>query len=108
MLSPIDVNNEIIVASKQKGCIDITPNQTYQAGCRFYLDAKKLADNGLLLRDGQHIKVRNEIQLDKYLIWYSTAERIGLLVETTPKEFFEQSNRKFGEIYAKYILPQEK
>lgn len=108
MLSPIDVNNEIIVASKQKGCIDITLNQTYQAGCRFYLDAKKLADDGLLLRDGQHIKVRNEIQLDKYLIWYSTAERIGLPFETTPKEFFEQSNRKFGEIYAKFILPQEK
>lgn len=102
MLSLIDVNNEIIVASKQKGCIYISPNQTYRAGCRFYLDAKKLADDGLLLRDGQHIKVRNEIQLDKYLIWYSTAERIGLLVETTPKEFFEQSNRKFGEIYAKY------
>lgn len=102
MLSPIDVNNEIIVASKQKGYIDTNPNQTYQAGCRFYLDAKRLANDGLLLRDGQHIKVRNEIQLDKYLIWYSTAERIGLLVETTPKEFFEQSNRKFGEIYAKY------
>lgn len=97
MLSPISVNNEIIVASKQKGIIDINPNQTYRAGCRFYLDAKKLANDGLLLRDGQHIKVRNEIPLDKYLIWYSTAEKIGLPAQTTPSEFFEKSNKKFYE-----------
>ncbi|MGN1203208.1 MAG: hypothetical protein ACI4RF_07915 [Eubacterium sp.] len=95
MLSPIDVNNEIIVASKQKGTIDTNPNQTYQAGCRFYLNAKKLANDGLLLRDGQHIKVKIEISLDKYLIWYSTADRIGLPVETTPNRFFELSNKEF-------------
>lgn len=99
MLSPIDVNNEIIVASKQKGYIDTNPNQTYQAGCRFYLDAKKLANDGLLLRDGQHIKVKNEIHLDKYLIWYSTADNIGLPVKTTPNEFFELSNNKFYSMF---------
>lgn len=38
---------------------------------------------------------KNEISLDKYLIWYSTVERIGLPFGTTP-------NRKFREIYAKY------
>lgn len=59
------------------------------------MDAEKLADNGLLLRDGQHIKVKNEIPLDKYLIWYSTAQKIGLPVKTTPAEFFELSNREF-------------
>lgn len=99
MLSPIDVNNEIIVASKQKGYIDTNPNQTYETGCRFYLDAKKLANDGLLLRDGQHIKVKNEISLEKYLIWYSTAERIGLPVETTPNKFFELSNKEFYKRY---------
>ncbi len=40
---------------------------------------------------------KNEISLDKYLIWYSTVERIGLPFGTTP-------NRKFGEIYAKYQI----
>lgn len=99
MLSPVDVNNEIIVASKQKGAIDINPNQTYQAGCRFYLDAKKLANDGLLLRDGQHIKVKNEIPLDKYLIWFSTAEKTGLPAETTPIKFFELSNNKFNSMF---------
>lgn len=95
MLSPIDVNNEIIVASKQKGRIDTNPEQIYNAGCRFYLDARKLANDGLLLRDGQHIKVKGQIPLDKYLIWYSTADKVGLPEKTTPKEFFEASNREF-------------
>lgn len=99
MLSPVDVNNEIIVASKQQGCIDTNPNQTYEAGARFYLDAKKLASDGLLLRDGQHIKVREEISLDKYLVWYSTAKKIGVPSKTTPLEFFEQSNRAFKKYH---------
>lgn len=47
---------------------------------------------------------KNEILLDKYLIWYSMVERIGLPSGTTPNRFFEQSNRKFGEIYAKYQI----
>lgn len=95
MLSPIDVNNEIIVASKQKGRIDTNPEQIYNAGCRFYLDARKLANDGLLLRDGQHTKVKGQIPLDQYFIWYSTADKVGLSEKTTPKEFFEVSNRKF-------------
>lgn len=95
MLSSIDVNNEIIVASKQKGCIDTDTNQIYKSGCRFYLDAKKLAADGLILRDGQHIKVKTEIPLDKYLIWYAVAEKIGVSAETTPDEFFKAANKQF-------------
>lgn len=98
MLSPISVNNEIVVASKQKNRIDVNPNQIYNAGCRFYLDAKKLADDGLLLRDGQHIKVKDKIPLDKYMIWYSTAEKIGLPERTTPLNFFELSNKEFEKV----------
>ena len=104
MLSPVGVNNEIIVASKEKGCIDINPNQTYRAGCRFYLNAEKLANDGLLLRDGQHLKVKNEIPLDKYLIWYSTAERINLPPETTPSEFFQLSNKEFYKKFTELDL----
>lgn len=104
MLSPVGVNNEIIVASKEKGCIDINPNQTYRAGCRFYLNAEKLANDGLMLRDGQHLKVKKEIPLDKYLIWYSTAERINLPPETTPLEFFEMSNKEFYKKFTELDL----
>lgn len=98
MLSPFNVNNEIIVASKQKGCIDTNPEQIYKPGARFYFDAKKLAQDGLLLRDGQHIKVRNEIPIDRYLIWCATANDIGVPDETTPLYFYEQSNKKFNQL----------
>lgn len=95
MLSGITQNNEIITASKVNGVINTDINQTYIAGARFYLDAKKLANDGLLLRDGAHIKVRDYIDLQKYLIWYATPEILGIDENTTPKDFFELSNEKF-------------
>lgn len=70
MLSDFFENNEIIVASKNNGRISTDVNQRYCAGARFYIDARKLAENGLLLRDGAHVKVRDYIDLGEYLIWY--------------------------------------
>ncbi len=102
MLSVPFQNNEIVTASKQKHQIDTDVNQIYCPGARFYLNAQMLANDGLLLRDGEHIKVKNCIPLDKYLIWYSTTEKIGLSKNSTPKEFFEMSNNKFFELYPQY------
>lgn len=99
MLSGISQNNEIITASKSNGEINTDVNQSYVAGARFYLNAQKLAGDGLLLRDGAHIKVRDYIDLEKYLIWYSTPEILGVEEHTTPKVFFELSNKKFNEIW---------
>ncbi len=99
MLSGISQNNEIITASKSNGEINTDVNQSYVAGARFYLNAYKLRDDGLLLRDGAHIKVRDYIDLEKYLIWYSTPEILGIDEHTTPKIFFELSNKKFNEIW---------
>ena len=65
---------------------------------RFYLNAKKLASDGLLLRDGAHIKVKDYIDLNKYLIWYSTPEILGIDENTTPDKFFKLSNDKFKKI----------
>lgn len=102
MLSTAHQNNEVVIASKQKNQINIDINQLYQPGARFYLDAQMLAFDGLLLRDGEHIKIKNCIPLDKYLIWYSTTEKLGLSKNSTPKEFFEMSNNKFFELYPQY------
>lgn len=102
MLSMLSQNSEIVTASKQKREINIDYEQTYQPGARFYLDGEKLAANGLLLRDGLHIKVRDSIPFDKYLIWHSTAENLGLGKTSTPKEFFERSNNRFLELYPQY------
>lgn len=101
MLSGISQNNEIVTASKANGIISTDINQSYIAGARFYLDAKKLADDGLLLRDGAHIKVNNYIDLEKYLIWYSTPGILGIDEHTTPKDFYELSNERFKLIYDK-------
>lgn len=102
MLSLLLQNNEVVTASKQKRKIDIDVNQLYKPGARFYLDAEKIALDGLLLRDGEHIKVRDCIPLDKYLIWYSTTEKLGIRKVSTPEEFFRLSNDKFFELYPEY------
>lgn len=94
MLSGVSSNNEIITASKADKTINTDINQSYVAGARFYLDAQKLAKDGLLLRDGAHIKVKDCIDLEKYMIWYSTPEILGIDEHTTPKEFFELSNER--------------
>ncbi len=99
MLSGISNNSEVVTASKSNGVINTDMNQLYVAGARFYLDARRLARDGLLLRDGTHIKVRDYIDLEKYLIWYSTPEILGIDEQTTPKEFFELSNERFKAIY---------
>lgn len=99
MLSDFYENNEIVTASKNKGVINTDINQRYCAGARFYLDAKKLAENGLLLRDGAHVKVRDYIDLNEYLIWYSTPDKLGINENTTPKEFFYLSNTRFIKMF---------
>lgn len=68
MLSDMKFNSEIIVASRQKHIIDTNTEQIYMPGARFYLDAEKIARDGLLLRDGEHIKVKSRISLEKYMI----------------------------------------
>lgn len=102
MLSMLFQNNEVITASKQARKIDTDMEQKYCPGARFYLDAEKMAADGLLLRDGEHIKVKSQIALDKYLLWYATAEKVGINGTSTPKEFFALSNNKFFELFPEY------
>lgn len=102
MLSMPSFNNEIISASKQSKKISADVNQPYRPGARFYLNAKSLAADGLLLRDGEHIKVKGTVPLEKYLIWYSSAQKLGIGNTLTPKAFFEASNKKFYELYPQY------
>ena len=101
MLSGVEQNNEIITASKMNGMINTDINQNYCAGARFYLDANTLAKDGKLIRDGAHLKVKDYIDLAKYMIWYATPKKVGLSEHTTPKEFFEISNKYFSEIAGK-------
>ena len=63
---------------------------------------KKISDitkftGGYLKKDRHYPRVRDD--LEKYLIWYSTPEILGVEEHTTPKVFFELSNKKFNEIW---------
>lgn len=106
MLSSCSWNNEIIVASKQSGVITGDVDKPYIPGARFYLNAEKLANDGLLLRDGQHLKVKNSIPLDKYLIWYCTTDILGSGQIVTPRQFFDLSNEKFFKAHTEFLSEQ--
>lgn len=102
MFGGFDVSGEIVVSSRQCGYLNMDVNAQYITGARMYFDAKKMAEDGLLVRDGVHIKVRDILPLDKYLIWTATWEKIGLKNEvSTPRCFAEKSDKQFKETYLK-------
>ena len=93
------VTGEIVVNSKQSGKIIMDIDAEYKTGARLYFDAKKIAKDGLLVRDGAHIKVKDYLPLEPYLIWVATWNNIGLENPiSTPKIFAELSDKKFEEI----------
>lgn len=94
------VTGEIVVNSRQNGKIVMDENAEYVPGARLYFDAGKMADDGLLIRDGCHLKVKDELPLEPYLIWAATWETAGLAGPvSTPKRFAEASDRQFYKRY---------
>lgn len=90
------VTGEIVVNSKQQGKIVMDTNAKYLTGARLYFDGKRIAQDGLLVRDGCHLKVKDMLPLRPYLIWVATWETIELESQvSTPKIFAEQADRKF-------------
>lgn len=97
------VTGEIVVSSKQQGSIVMDTNAEYLTGARLYFDAKRMAQDGLLVRDGCHLKVKDILHLEPYLIWTATWETIGLESQvSTPKIFAEQADKQFQSIYKSY------
>ena len=74
----------------------------YRTGARLYFDAEKMAKAGLLVRDGAHVKVKDYLPLDPYLIWVATWDKVGLESQvSTPRIFTELSDEKFENINLK-------
>lgn len=89
---------EIVVSSKQKRRIEMDENTEYHSGARLYFDMKKIAEDGLLIRDGGEIKVKNTLPLQPYLLWAATWDSIGLSCDvTTPKIFAQRADKYFKE-----------
>ncbi|MCI8332082.1 MAG: hypothetical protein HFE78_04590 [Clostridiales bacterium] len=99
------VTGEIIVNSKQKNEITMDVNTTYQPGARLYFDAAKIAKDGLLVRDGCHLKVRDHLPLFPYMIWAADWRTAGLIGPvSTPKTFAEQADGQFQANFKEYKL----
>lgn len=90
------VTGEIVVNSKEKGIVVMDENAEYLTGARLYFNAEKIARAGLLVRDGCHLKVRDALPLEPYLLWMATWETAGLAGRiSTPRRFAEKADRQF-------------
>ena len=96
---------EIVVNSKQNNTLIFDENAEYRTGARLYFDMQKIAADGLLLRDGSEIKVKDHLPIAPYLIWASTWDKIGLDSEiSTPKSFAQKSDAFFKtNIYKDFV-----
>ncbi len=98
-----NVAGELVVNSKQQGMIVMDANAEYLTGARLYLDMKKIVEDGLAVRDGAHLKVKDKLPLKPYLIWVATWENVGLESQiSTPKIFCEKANEEFIKRFPKY------
>lgn len=94
------VSGEIVVSSKLSGFINMDVNAEYHTGARLYFDAKKMAEDGLLVRDGAHVKVKDLLPLEPYLIYVATWDRLDLNSPfSTPKIFSEYADSCFQSIF---------
>lgn len=93
------VTGEIVVNSRQRGRIVMDIDAEYLAGARLYFDARRMAQDGLLLRDGCHVKVKDTLPLKPYLLWTATWETAGLAGRiSTPRIFSEMADKRFQDV----------
>lgn len=96
MFSAGEVSSEIVVMSKQAGRIIMDINNRYQTGTRFYFNAAKMAEDGIIIRDGIHIKTKWKLPLKPYLLWWADWKRAGLGSQfSTPLAFTNKANEIF-------------
>ena len=87
---------EIVVNSKQSGRVVMDAQAEYLTGARLYFDAVKMAADGLLLRDGAHLKVETKLPLKPYLLFSATWENVGLPSRiSTPEIFAREADQCF-------------
>ena len=94
------VTGEIVVSSREKRRIEMDWDRPYEPGARFYFDMRRIAADGLLIRDGSEMKVKDVLPLEPYLIWTATAEGLDLgRGPATPRRFAEKADLYFREHY---------
>ena len=91
------ISAERVLSSRQKGRIEMGLDVPYTAGARLYFDAARVAADGLLVRDGAHLKVKDILPLDRYLLWIATPDALGISENTSPRIFAEKADLMFQE-----------
>lgn len=100
MFSGGATSSEIVVLSKQHNKIIMNQDMKYKTGIRLYFDSKKIARDGLLIRDGCHLKVKDKLPMEPYLLWVADWKSVGLRNQiSTPAEFTAKANNMFNELY---------
>ena len=89
------VTGEIVVSSRQKGRIEMDVNAEYTPGARLYFDMARIARDGLLVRDGSEMKVRDALPLAPYLLWAATPSTLGMASTSTPHAFTQAADVQF-------------
>lgn len=94
------VTGEIVVNSKNRGGITMDIDVPYEPGARFYFDAAKIAEQGLLIRDGLHQKVKDRLDFSDALLWVATVRTLGLgEAPVTPGRFAEAADKAFSLLH---------
>lgn len=91
MLGNLGHWTELVVNSKQKGAICMDADSEYTPGARFYFETKQLLRDGLLIRDGAHMKVKDALPL-RYCGFVATAGDVQIKGPITPKSFAEAAD----------------
>ena len=90
------ISGGLVELSRQRGKILTDESAEYRTGVRLYFDARKIAEGGLLVRDGMHLKVKDQLELKPYLLFCATWDTVGLPSPiATPREFAEAANVHF-------------
>ena len=98
MLGGYSISGEVVVASREKGGLIMDPEAEYHPGARLYFDAAAMAKDGLLIRDGAHLKVERELPLQPYLLW--VLEGRGQV--SAPARFTRESNEAFWKQFPQF------
>ena len=103
MLGGMGAWNELVVLSKQMNKLSYDMNKTYIPGAKLYFDSQKIAEDGILVRDGVHLKVKDVLSLKPYMIWAATSNNCHQYVKKwTPLTFSTAADNTFLKLHGRY------
>lgn len=95
LFSPSKYPPEIVVASKEYGRIIQNIDVSYHPGVRMYFDSVKMAQDKILIRDGLHYMVKDELDLEDYLLLYVDVEKLNISKEVKIRDFANNADFYF-------------